>query len=86
MKFDEPKKKEAIEILKNSLQYANDEKEKNSILQFIQIYENQIDYTKNSINNQNSINNTINLGNNMHMDMNLESQGNEESEFKDNFD
>ena len=86
MKFDEPKKKEAIEILKNSLQYAQDEKEKNSILQFIQIYENQIDYAKNSINNQNSIDNTENIGNNMNMDINLESQGNEESEFKDNFD
>ena len=86
MKFDEPKKKEAIEILKNSLQYATDEKEKNSILQFIQIYENQIDYNKNSINNQgNSIDNSE-IGNNMHMDMNLESQVNEESEFKDNFD
>ena len=86
MKFDEPKRKEAIEILKNSLQYATDEKEKNSILQFIQIYENQIDYNKNSINNQgNSIDNSE-IGNNMHMDMNLESQVNEESEFKDNFD
>ena len=84
MKFDEPKKKEAIEILKNSLQYATDEKEKNSILQFIQIYENQIDYANNSI-NHNSIDNSE-LGNNMHMDMNLVSQVNEESEFKDNFD
>ena len=84
MKFDEPKKKEAIEILKNSLQYAIDEKEKNSILQFIQIYENQIDYSKNSVNNQNSIENS-NFGNNMHLDMHLESQ-NEESEIKDNFD
>ena len=83
MKFDEPKKKEAIEILKNSLQYAQDEKEKNSILQFIQIYENQIEYTKNSVNNQNSIENSENQ---MRMDMNLESQVNEDSEFKDNFD
>ena len=86
MKFDEPKKKEAIEILKNSLQYAQDEKEKNSILQFIQIYENQIDYVKNTVNNQNSVDNTENIGNQMHMDINLESQANEESEFKDNFD
>jgi tetratricopeptide (TPR) repeat protein len=85
MKFDEPKKKEAIEILKNSLQYAQDEKEKNSILQFIQIYENQIDITKTNANNQNSIDNSE-IGNQMHVDMNLESQVNEDSEFKDNFD
>ena len=85
MKFDEPKKKEAIEILKNSLQYAQDEKEKNSILQFIQIYENQIDLTKTNVNNQNSVDNSE-IGNQMHVDMNLESQVNEDSEFKDNFD
>ena len=72
--------------MKNSLQYAQDEKEKNSILQFIQIYENQIDYVKNTANNQNSIDNSENIGNQMHMDINLESQANEESEFKDNFD
>ena len=83
MKFDESKKKEAIEILKNSLQYATDDKEKRNILQFIQIYENQIEYTKNSVNNQNSIENSENQ---MRMDMNLESQVNEDSEFKDNFD
>ena len=85
MKFDEPKKKEAIEILKNSLQYVQDEKEKNTILQFIQIYENQIDNTKSNANNQNSVDNSE-IGNQMHVDMNLESHANEDSEFKDNFD
>ena len=82
MKFDEPKKKEAIEILKNCLQYAQDEKEKNSILQFIQIYENQIDYNKNSQNNSKSgyIESSENVGN-----MSMHSGMNEDSEIKDNF-
>ena len=62
MKFDESKKKEAIEILKNSLQYATDDKEKRNILQFIQIYENQIDYGKSGMQSERSgISNNKNL-------------------------
>ena len=80
MKYDESKRKEAIDILKNTLQYANEDEEKKNILQFIQIYENQIDYAK--IGEQNSIA-TQNINN---MDMNVESHVNQDSEFKDNFD
>ena len=83
MKFENDKKKEAIDILKNSLQYAFDDKEKRNILQFIQIYENQIDYTSDKNNNisQHSIK-SINSNNNS----NIDSKINEDSEFKDNFD
>ena len=79
MKFDDSKKKEAIDILKNSLQYATDDKEKRNILQFIQIYENQIDYGKtgNQVSEKFENNNS---------NMNAESGVNEDSEFKDNFD
>ena len=79
MKFDDSKKKEAIDILKNSLQYATDDKEKRNILQFIQIYENQIDYG-------NSGNQVSEKFENNNSNMNLESGVNEDSEFKDNFD
>ena len=79
MKFDDNKKKEAIDILKNSLQYATDDKEKRNILQFIQIYENQIDYGK-------SGNQVSEKFENNNSNMNLESGVNEDSEFKDNFD
>ena len=81
MKFDESKKKEAIEILKNSLQYSTDDKEKRNILQFIQIYENQIDYGKSGIQSERD-----DLSKNKNMELNFESHVNEESEFKDNFD
>ena len=82
MKFDESKKKEAIDILKNSLQYAIDDKEKRNILQFIQIYENQIDYGKSGI-----IHNSEKFeNNNNNSNINIESRVNEDSEFKDNFD
>ena len=81
MKFDESKKKEAIEILKNSLQYAMDDKEKRNILQFIQIYENQIDYGKSGMQSERS-----GISNNKNLEMKSESKVNEESEFKDNFD
>ena len=83
MKFEGNKKKEAIDILKNSLQYATDDKEKRSILQFIQIYENQIDYG-NAV-NQNSENRSM-LSNNKNIEMNFESHVKEDSEFKDNFE
>ena len=83
MKFEEPKKKEAIDILKNSLQYATDDKEKRSILQFIQIYENQIDYG-NAV-NQSSRGGSV-LSNNKNIEMNFESHVKEDSEFKDNFE
>ena len=42
MKFDDNKKKEAVEILKKSLEFTKDEKEKNSIQEFINVYENDI--------------------------------------------
>jgi len=80
MKYDESKRKEAIDILKNTLQYANEDEEKKNILQFIQIYENQIDYAK--IGEQNSLG-SQNINN---IDMNVESRVNQDSEFKDNFD
>ena len=80
MKYDESKRKEAIDILKNTLQYANEDEEKKNILQFIQIYENQIDYGK--IGEQNSLG-SQNINN---MDMNIKSHVNQDSEVKDNFD
>ena len=81
MKYDESKKKEAIDILKNSLQYASDDKEKRNILQFIQIYENQIDYGRSGIQSERS-----EQHNNKNANINFDSHVNEESEFKDHFD
>ena len=54
MKFDENKKKEAIEILKNSLEFTTDEKEKESIEEFINVYENQLGNNSNEDNNEQS--------------------------------
>ena len=63
------KKKEAIEILKSSLEFTTDEKEKESIEQFINVYENQIE------------NNIINVDDNSHeiLNMNLMEHSNIES-------
>ena len=80
MKFDEPKKKEAIDILKNALQYATDEKEKNSIAEFIQNYENQIDNSQIGKTNVNETENSLGK------DLSIHSQNNnDDSEIKDNF-
>ena len=49
MKYDNTKKREAIAILKNGINYASDEKEKNSILEFISMYESQMEYGANNI-------------------------------------
>jgi tetratricopeptide (TPR) repeat protein len=69
MKFDDEKKKEAIEILKSSLEFTTDEKEKESIEQFISVYENQIE------------NNIINVDDNSQemLNMNLMEHSNIES-------
>ena len=87
MKFEEPRKKEAIDILKNAIQYAVDEKEKNGILELIQIYENQMDYSRNSqYNNGNGLSNDTENVKSKHMDFSLHSNANgEDSEIKDNF-
>ena len=87
-KFEDQKKKEAIDILKNALQYANDEKEKNSIMELIQRYENQIDYSRNSgYNNEGGFyGESENIGKSGNMDLSLHSDIKEnESEIKDNF-
>ena len=49
MKFDDNKKKEAVEILKKSLEFTKDEKEKNSIQEFINVYENDIGIGNNNM-------------------------------------
>ena len=49
MKFDDNKKKEAVEILKKSLEFTKDEKEKNSIQEFINVYENDIGVGNNNM-------------------------------------
>ena len=67
--------------MKNSLQYATDDKEKRNSLQFIDRNENQIVYGKSGEQSERSFN-----SNNRNMDMNIDSHVNEESEFKDNFD
>ena len=88
MKFEEPKKKEAIDILKNAIQYASDEKEKNGISELIQMYENQMDYSKYSQYNNGGISNDTdnNIGKSGHMDLTLHSNVNgDDSEIKDNF-
>ena len=88
-KFEDQKKKEAIDILKNALQYANDEKEKNSIMELIQRYENQIDYSRNSGYNNNEggfFGDSENIGKSGNMDLSLHTEIKEnESEIKDNF-
>ena len=87
-KFEEPRKKEAVDILKNSIQYALDDKEKNMILELIQMYENQLDYSRNSQYNNGGgfSNDTENIGKSKHVDLSLHSNVNgEDSEIKDNF-
>ena len=88
-KFEDQKKKEAIDILKNALQYANDEKEKNLIMELVQRYENQIDYSRNSGYNNNEggfYGDSENIGKSGNMDLTLHSEIKEnESEIKDNF-
>ena len=79
MKFDD-KKKEAIDILKNAIQYAMDEKEKNGIFELIQVYENQMD----EIDNLGGQNDSVNIKRSEHMDLSLHSKE-EDSEVKDNF-
>ena len=79
MKFDD-KKKEAIDILKNAVPYALDEKEKNGIFELIQVYENQMD----EIDNLGGQNDSVNMKRSEHMDLSLHSKE-EDSEVKDNF-
>ena len=79
MKFDD-KKKEAIDILKNAVPYALDEKEKNGIFELIQVYENQMD----EIDNIGGQNDSVNIKRSEHMDLSLHSKE-EDSEVKDNF-
>ena len=85
LKLEEPRKKEAIDILKNAIQYALDEKEKNLILELIQIYENQADYNS-QYNNNDGSNYSINENKAGNVDLSLHSNVNgEDSEIKDNF-
>ena len=79
MKFDD-KKKEAIDILKNAVPYALDEKEKNGIFELIQVYENQMD----EIDNLGGQNDSVNIKRSEHMDLSLHSKE-EDSDVKDNF-
>ena len=79
MKFDD-KKKEAIDLLKNAVPYALDEKEKNGIFELIQVYENQMD----EIDNLGGQNDSVNIKRSEHMDLSLHSKE-EDSEVKDNF-
>ena len=86
MKFEEPKKKEAIDILKNAIQYAMDEKEKNGIMELIQIYENQMDNNSQYNGGGFSNNDSDNVGKSGQMGLSLHSNANgEDSEIKDNF-
>jgi len=80
MKFDD-KKKEAIDILKNAIQFAMDEKEKNGILELIQLYVNQYENNNNS---EFDINGQIDSGNSQKMNLSGHSKL-EDSEVKDNF-
>ena len=87
-KFEETRKRDAIDILKNALQYANDEKEKNGIMELIQMYENQMDYSRNSQANHGGglSNDSENLGKSVNMGLSLQSEIKaNESEIKDNF-
>ena len=81
MKFDD-KKKEAIDILKNAIQYAMDEKEKNGILELIQLYENQAENNNSDFENI-AQNDSENIQKIEKMDLSLHSK--EDSEIKDNF-
>ena len=76
------KKKEAIDILKNAIQYAMDEKEKNGILELIQLYEGQ--YENNNFNSEFEINGPNDSGNLQKMELSGNSKR-EDSEGKDNF-
>ena len=78
LKFED-KKKEAIDILKNAIQFANDEKEKNGILELIQSFENQM----NNNNNSEYDNNALNYSE-QKMDLSFHSKQ-DDSEAKDNF-
>ena len=80
MKFDD-KKKEAIDILKNAIQFAMDEKEKNGILELIQLYVNQYENNNNS---EFDVNGQIDSGNSQKMNLSGHSKL-EDSEVKDNF-
>ena len=82
-KFDD-KKMEAIDILKNAIQFAMDEKEKNGILDLIQLYENKIENNNNSEYDNNIDQNDSENPNNIGMDLSLHSKQ-EDSEVKDNF-
>ena len=81
MKFDD-KKKEAIDILKNAIQYAMDEKEKNGILELIQLYEGQ--FENNNFNSEFEVNGPNDSGNFQKMELSGNSKR-EDSEGKDNF-
>ena len=81
MKFED-KKQEAIEILKNAIQYAIDEKEKNGILELIQLYENQEDNNNSEFDNI-AQNDSDNIPKNDKVELSLHSR--EDSEIKDNF-
>ena len=76
------KKKEAIDILKNSIQYALDEKEKNGILELIQTCENKINNNNSELDNIEQ-NDTENFQKMDKMDLSLHSR--EDSEIQDNF-
>ena len=72
MKFDIDKKREAINILKSSIEYATDEKEKNSIRDFISKYQDQMECGNDNILDHSEMNITgesriqkDNQGNNM---------------------
>ena len=80
----EDKKKEAIDILKNAIQFAMDEKEKNGILDLIQLYENKMENNNNSEYDNNIDQNDSENPNNIGMDLSLHSKQ-EDSEVKDNF-
>ena len=80
----EDKKKEAIDILKNAIQFAMDEKEKNGILDLIQLYENKMENNNNSEYDNNIDQNDSENPNDIGMDLSIHSKQ-EDSEVKDNF-
>ena len=82
MKFED-KKKEAIDILKNAIPYAMDEKEKNGIIELISIYENQAENNNSDFDNILHQNDSENARMEK-MDFSVHSKG-EDSEVKDNF-
>ena len=81
MKFED-KKKEAIDILKNAIPYAMDEKEKNGIIELISIYENQAENNNSDFDNMLHQNDSENAKMEK-MDFSVHSK--EDSEVKDNF-